>query len=738
MAQNIQINTPKNKNEFVQLVHDYSNNTKIKTDYNIPSKKVVCDEFTNAISKLLTLTPSLLDDYLYLIIKYFGDMDSNNLHNNLLPKSNKMIPYHFPVCQDSIEELMLKKGRYTSLLVFKGGNVMKYNVINKYLQICLSRNVDSIQESLSTYIDDKYNFNDVINTFSDIDFSYYIYDTQNDSGLPDETYKYLTTNIMNRLFIMREQCKQLIEPHKNVLINYTKNSKLHCAIQTFFDSENNKIDKGIYTSVKRIPENDENQINFHQNIQISNKVSNKIIRMKQPPNGDLILDLFTEKKESMPISFNNSIVLENNFDLFRIKLSFDCNNNYNRCKFEGELFDLSILKTVDVENSDMCKNEYKNTILLQNTNSKKEPYFVRACSLLYLLKDIYCVLFNQTNLCPWQDKKYKKRVVRMSYMIAGYIDEMKDYNMYKNMFIMMYLMIFIRSINNLRHNEIINQDNYTMHLQKLMKMCFIQITSIVINCGVSEIDNINIFNEINSFVDDCYQFIIDSRNNSKQNILSLILNGFNGNDGIITFIFVYVILLYYKLFVVKDITWCDQINNTHTNLIQLQFEYTEFTKTFANSFFFGMLCQNKLLHSDYNFNLSTHEIRTTIGGYNNILKNDLKDKYNKLKNLNINNLMLKNEFDQVTIDSTENYNKFKSLIDLHSKLFDTSNVKNIVQIIDELKIIDVTKCKNPINDNPTQNEINVVRDILEIINYFTDSLLKKNIQIITPFSAEYY
>ena len=100
--------------------------------------------------------------------------------------------------------------------------------------------------------------------------------------------------------------------------------------------------------------------------------------------------------------------------------------------------------------------------------------------------------------------------------------------------------------------------------------------------------------------------------------------------------------------------------------------------------------------------------------------------------------MLKNEFEQVTIDSTENYNKFKSLIDLHSKLFDTSNVKNIVQIIDELKIIDVTKCKNPINDNPTQNEINVVRDILEIINYFTDSLLKKNIQIITPFSAEYY
>ena len=151
-----------------------------------------------------------------------------------------------------------------------------------------------------------------------------------------------------------------------------------------------------------------------------------------------------------------------------------------------------------------------------------------------------------------------------------------------------------------------------------------------------------------------------------------------------------------------------------------------------------MLCQNKLLHSDYNFNLNTHEIRTTIGGYNNILKNDLKDKYNKLKNINNNNLMLKNEFEQVTIDSTENYNKFKSLIDLHSKLFDTSNVKNIVQIIDELKIIDVTKCKNPINDNPTQNEINVVRDILEIINYFTDSLLKKNIQIITPFSAEYY
>ena len=726
-----------NYDQLIDLVGLNANNPKIQSNFTDQPKKKINDEITISVNKYLA-NNNKIDDFLYQVTNVFGDMDICDLiGNGAIPQTRKTIPIYDPLNND-LNHLQFAPdiNGLNGFLTFKGGALIKYNIIKKYLSTCLAQHIITINEPLNTNIYSLFDMGGIINTYSDLDFSYNIYHPGRLPGIgniSNHEYENLLKNLMRRMHIFRENIRPMVQGiNIPLIIQNTRNISLHSNIQTFFENEDIKLDNGVYTQVTRIVGTGRNNITYDTNIQISNNVKNMFIcrNMRIPPGGAItgpLLYELNEGFEQLAISFNNTVLTNNqDFDLFRIKVAFDVNNNYNQMIFLSEFFDLSVLRCNDIRNQHMNDHFNQYTEIINTQNTAGINFSIRAYSVYYLLLDILGVMFEQNNMYPWHDKKYEKRVIRLSFLINMYIDEMhlNIDNMYTNMFIMLYLMAFIKKIYNLRHNiNILNPNDYLLDIMMEVFMEMINIVLVATN-------DYNKLDDLYNFINSCYGTIISPGIDSNI-LLNILYNGIHGRDGLIAFVFIYIILFYYKLFIVKDVAWCDIINNNRQiNLIQYQMKYIIFVRSFANSFFLSMLCQNRLLNINLDLDRQTRLLREQIdelhGG--NITKlyvhNLLKKIYN---NLNKNKIYDKEKIKLNIEKSIEYTNKFKQIIDLHNELFnpaknDAITISSSSEPSKTIKLINPNKYKKPKNSVPTKEDVKTFSEILKTINYFTENI----------------
>jgi hypothetical protein len=485
MNPNLVINNLNNLNEFIDKIKEISDNIKITEKYNDPYKKSVDDLFTNQINEFYVKKRNLLNNYLINVINLFEDLDSTLLRNqpenfiNITPSN-----YPYTILNNKLNNI---GGTSKGYFVFKGGNVIKIWTLQKYIKKSYNIIPNNLQDLLNHKIGNDYDSN-ILNAYSDYDFTYYL----NNIDFTDAIYKDLIEHVIRRMDILRNQL--MLDINEPDIIRFIKKYEVHCGIQNYFEKTNN---------LRLIQPNTDN-ISFNQNIILNNNIKSSIITKNQNPPNNFNLFVLNENqpRQYINISFNNTILTSTNvdFDLFRLKLNFTSDNNYKIDKFKSELFDLTILRPNDISRIDFCNhiNEYTNIITYGNIN-------LRIYSILYTLKDILSILFitNQPNntIFLWADKKYDKRIVRLGYLFANYLDELKNTMIVNDNFGNRILNTNLTCINVINHINLNNNNDsvYEFILNFLIGYYINLIKQdFVINKNLYESDNRN--NEFNNLL----------------------------------------------------------------------------------------------------------------------------------------------------------------------------------------------------------------------------------------------
>jgi len=423
----IRIHNLNNINNFITKIQNISNQIKVQVNFTDIDKKSIDDIFTKIINEYMLVTPTLLNSYLGNVINLFKDFDSSNLS---IPLQNNNIEIRQAILTPNYNidnnRCPINNNTMNGYFVFKGGNVIKIWTLKKYMEKLYGISSNNIENLLKIKIPNQYDSN-ILNSYSDYDFQYYIND---DNGeFDDTTYKLLLEHIIYRLTLLRSNLIVEFQKYNN-LIQFLTKYELHCGIQKYFENNGNIMHNRTI-----------NNITFMQRIRPSNYVTSTILTNYNPPcirpgdsdcNDHPSNTLYKlSEQSSMNISFNNTIITSTgtDFDLFRIKLKFNANNNYKKDKFSSELFDLSVLRPSDASRVNFCDHINENTNIITFNDHLNQPLSLRIYSIIYTLKDLLLILFSTNQpyntIFLWSDKKYDKRIVRLGFLYASYLDELK-------------------------------------------------------------------------------------------------------------------------------------------------------------------------------------------------------------------------------------------------------------------------------------------------------------------------
>lgn len=277
---------------------------------------------------------------------------------------------------------------YNLKLIFKGGNVM--HLINNNIMKYFPPNSDKIIKEIFMPFLKK----------SDNDFTILL--DPNIKNYNNIYYK-LNFDILNALDKVRD--------------NIIKNP------QYYFDIYNlNIIQLSKLIKKLKIDLNNLNIINI-KNIKL-NSITDKLIMLKNKnnPKSDVLIYSMDSNKNVYYNSLNLSLAWRDffgnliKFGLLRTKINFLINDKLN---VPGELIDVSIPHKNDFEmeelNSTKKFNEYmkKNIEKVYDQENDIKYYIINTH---FIVKDLYKILFI-TNLFPWDDEKYEKRLARLIYFI---------------------------------------------------------------------------------------------------------------------------------------------------------------------------------------------------------------------------------------------------------------------------------------------------------------------------------
>jgi hypothetical protein len=580
--------------------------------------------------------------------------------------------------------------------VFKGGNVIKIWTLKKYIEKLCFFSPNNIQDLLSIKIGNNYDAQN-FNTYSDYDFQYYVQDVENNK-FNNEKYKKLLRNIYDKILSLRNNINiDLDVVIKNDQLNlYLKNNELHYNIQNFFENNGNIISNKTISDV-----------NFMQNINQSLKVNSLIICNSNDKN---IIYVLTEDHK-IEITFNNTIITHiNDFDLFRLKLNFNVNNNYKTDTFKSELFDLSILRPSDQTINEFCTNIKQNTNIL---NFKELQ--LRVYSILYVLKDILLLLFitNQPNqtIFLWNDVKYSKRIIRLGFLYANYLDELKN-KISPNK--KLDLTIIINNLNKLNFNDksYIDNETYVFVLNYLIGYFIIQIRiefEKIKNKLEMNVDKYNIFNDmINICMNQLNIYMLKLKlNNLLINIIKKYINNiistynnFNYNNfNINNFkllineykffdLMLSIYLLYLKsIFIDVNISWCSKYfyndsifdKNKLIDILNFKIMSFDFINLFVKNYVIGLQCQTNILeiiNEPQNITDGANEIISN----QNIANQNIANKTNYLNKETINNIYNKDNINPINIEEEKKFDncngKLLNYIKYAEKFYEY-NEKNI-------------------------------------------------------------
>jgi hypothetical protein len=767
-----------NFDEFIQKVDEKSTLQKrLVTHFTDPSIKKINDEFTNIVNKMyITSENNLLDQYMYEVMSIFGDYDSydlqpNNYHTirrnlvnpSIIEKERNINDPNLNSSGDYIHDQNLFNPNVPAgaaaaaaaaaqifpkgYFVFKGGNIIKYHTMVKFLFIYYHQRDYTIQQLLSKDFLRKHDVNNILNTYSDFDFSYYVQqfednDTSKNQIYTNDAHRCLSKHTAYRTFILRNRIESSFNNYVDALDiqRLMLNSSLHAKIQAYFDIEDSNIGV-IYTKVERIPGKNYSDTNFHQQISLVNNVTNsivhKVLDQQDDPNNDRTDVYMLNENKRTKVTINYTIKSNRaDFDLYRIKIMFDVNNNYNRCKFASELFDLTIIRPIVQNDTQLYKNTinnfYKNidnyTELIQ-TSYNGQQFFVRAYSLLYTLKDLIVVLFDDKSLFPWTDNKYNKRIIRLGFLYAGYIDDLKDtypeelsYKMLQ-FYLMLYLMIlqykFSNIVNDLEVEDVIKRrDIYreivfnslvaTLSLMRrnnhndLMISCLQ--SGVQTQASISTILTSKITNMLNNTLLTMRQDVVLKMYEEKEDYIHI------KNYKIVEYIMNIILLLICKIYVEINLVWCvSKNNNAPININSYKIEFCNFFKTLVQNFLIGLDCQSNILS---NFNFANHNyIRNGVvmngGG------NELDDINNSLKMLNIKLSDKKSKYTDMEY--------YKHYID--TDITNGSLVKQNQLLIDEV-FADFVMHEN--KKNECINYINEFHEYVKFIKIFKNGISSNN------------
>lgn len=433
------------------------------------------------------------------------------------------------------------------LFVFKGGNVIKLWAVKKQLEQfgIFTNSIQDILQEKVTFFE-----KDTINGYSDFDFSLYVnydkfdenlYNTLVEINNPIYTANYNETNkheLIYKELLSYITCQmfKLRQKLENLVINNT-NKEFNNNLSTLLDEIDlhNKILDYLHID-----------INFKLNFSALKSIKDLIIT-KEPTIllNDTIVLYELNRNNSMNISFNNTIKIKNNnniitdFDLLRIKLPIIVNNNQT---FKSEIFDLSVLRKDD-DNSNKF-NTIKGYITKLTFNNNDKLQNISVYNNYYVLQDLLNILFLQQSIFPWKDKKYEKRAIRLGVIFATYLDEINKPN-----------------------TKFIDYDENILMLRTILLLC-----TFIGNIESYMSIDANDFNIILSIVNSCIpQRIIKNDTNVDKDMIK---------DPCV-FIFNVINLLINKIFVDKDIVWCNVQQNEIYNITYYQNEFLKFCKTFV-------------------------------------------------------------------------------------------------------------------------------------------------------------
>jgi hypothetical protein len=660
-----------NFNQFINHVGNLSINEKrLMTRFSDPTIKKINDDFTNIVNKIyITSENNLLDQYMYEVMTIFGDYDSLDLRPlNAINISNNSAVIQERIINDPnvVSDYIHDRNLFNpppqrthgtapqqiypnGYFVFKGGNIIKYHTMVKYLFIYHHLNNFTIQQFLSQNFLKTHDVNGILNTYSDFDFSYYVQQYENNDTTSNQLYtniihQYLSKHTAYRTFILRNRVELSFDDYVNNLDIHRLmlNSSLHSNIQAYFEIEDKNIGK-IYTKVERLHGKNYSDSNYHQQISLVNNVKSSIVHKvldANDPNNDMTHVYMLNENKRTKVTINYTIKTNrSDFDLYRIKIMFGVNNNYNRCDFTSELFDLTIIRPIVPNDTGPYKetvnNFYKNIneyTKLIKTSYNGQEFYVRAYSLLYTLKDLVILLFDDKSLFPWSDKKYNKRIVRLGFMYAGYIDDLNNThnNNVSYKFLQLYLMLYLMILQYKFSNtvDLLETSNDNIRRDTFYNIIYRSIVEMIVLMRINNHDNLYFTNGVNNtlirhiLINKIFKMYHRVIIGSPQDYICMYKlynykEDFYDNYRIVDHIINIIMLFIYKIYIVIDIGWCNQQNknaNINININNFKMELCNFFKTLVINFLIGLDCQTNIL-SNFNFgNHSTDDIVLHGGG----------------------------------------------------------------------------------------------------------------------------
>lgn len=572
---------------LIDKVISISNVAKQSETFTDPPKKAVDDIFTGVMNKTYITTTNLLNDYFDHVYDIFGDLDSGNLipttdpsitlHNikiNDITIDNSIITtYNNNTTNNLIDSATTyNKDNDCGYFIFKGGNIIKYWTVFNYLDK-IGNKLNNIQSILNSSV--KFRESGAINSYSDFDYTYYI------NNLDDDKYKKLLKHLMIRMNHLRNKLE--IQINNNTANIKLRDVDLHYRVQKYLSDDGKPIP--VATGAEK----------FDMNIILSTNTTDSIITKKTDASGKMNIEINTlaQPGKQMNVTFNNTIKVSNgtDFDLFRIKLGFESDNNVKKSVFKSEIFDLTVMRPSSVGREAFCRDIDHDTVIIKSEYNGKN-YFIRAYNIEYTLKDILSMLFitNQplNTIFLWADKKYNKRVIRMGILYAEYIHTIPDPDTKKIEFFKAYLLLnYIKSVLenlsefiNCKSTNVINDRKLSLttilvsvitHINSIDNLIGTTILSILLNN-----QGINIFD------------IITADPIDLDNIKTLI-----SNKKFIDFVIIIITVYIKKIFIENDIKWCSEKyygdgTTKKIDLCDFQKEFVNFIKIFATYLYTSM------------------------------------------------------------------------------------------------------------------------------------------------------
>lgn len=780
----LNLRTIKNMNQFIDIMKRISKNEKKQVKFtSVGNKDKINNFLTTHLNDLFIAKRLLLQEFLYSITELFKDFDSTEFQERTLHE-------HEPIVINDIvdkNEYTIEKNKFKNItnnnitnnnttkgyFVFKGGNVIKYWTLKKYLEKLTKIHNDSIIDILNEKIN--VTDSDVFNSTSDYDFQYYISAGEEEYNL---IYNNLIDHILRRIILLRTELTIMFndktvdsfdEKEEDITNGVFDEEKKKIYIEDLF---NEYYIKG-FGKIKRNSVNNNDEVIIQKSNKVSSIIVTKIMEKITDENrGTIKIDedgrksysfllALNEENANMNISFNNSIrTLVVDFDLFRIKLKYDIENDYIYDSFASELFDLTVLRPCDKDRINFCNNINKNTNIVNRDDNSP----MRVYSIIYLLKDLLTLLFISNNphdtIFIWKDIKYEKRIIRLGFLYASYLDELKNivgikkiediikeaniviknnaYIYLLNFFVGMFILHFIYYFKKKVHLFKAEKKSARIYTYtSLIRRVYFELKYFM---GKLNFDSI-LIEEIIKHIDK----IVNDYNNNDLGTLSTASH----RDLVETYVFLDFMLATYLLyvkaiFIDKDAAWCTENFDKipYPNIImEFEVDALKFMELFGKYFIIGLQAQTNIIDNliDWisdDLTLNGGRIKNS-NKYDNLMKSNSEKSYEVIKGSRSqkNNIVKKlednNFFKNLNkyIKYAENFyeyneeNKFTEYIH-RSNQFDTNYNKSINY---KLEIIPKTFKKDCYYNENNFDKYMLKQDKL-VNNIFDDDNIEDSVQ----------